>query len=158
MNSTFVRKLYEGIVQEGGRVFPQVKLEKLKPIPIKVISLESQTSFRILYKYVELLKLESIYPHPYFFERFIDVMVYELYLPDEIKAAGCEVMKHLGNLPELKDGWSNEQKRQTIEKVYRELSDPGHPVSMAMEKMKTVPEVRIIEGLDEYPPLLENNS
>lgn len=33
------------------------------------------------------------------------------------------------------------------EKVYKELSDPRHPVSVAMEKMKTVPEVRIIEGL-----------
>ena len=82
------------------------------------------------------------------FERLIDAMVYELYLPDEIKAAGCEVLKHLTNLPELKDGWSDKQKLQTIEKVYKELSDPRHPVSIAMEKMKTVPEVRIIEGLD----------
>jgi hypothetical protein len=32
--------------------------------------------------------------------------------------------------------------------VYQELSDPAHPVSIAIEKMKTVPEVRIIEGLD----------
>ena len=85
----------------------------------------------------------------------MNAMVYELYLPDEIKASGCEVLKHLTHLLELKDDWSDEQKWQTIEKVYKELSDPGHPVSMAMEKMKTVPEVRIIEGLDKF---LENNS
>jgi hypothetical protein len=30
----------------------------------------------------------------------------------------------------------------------KELSDPKHPVNIAMEKMKTVPEVRIIEGFD----------
>ncbi len=51
-------------------------------------------------------------------------------------------------LPELKDDWSDEKKLKVIDKVYKELSDPAHLVSIAMEKMKTVPEVRIIEGLN----------
>jgi hypothetical protein len=37
---------------------------------------------------------------------------------------------------------------KTIEKVYQKLSDPKHPVSIAMERQKTVKEVRIIEGLE----------
>ena len=74
-------------------------------------------------------------------------MVYELYLEEEIKSAGCEVVKHLTTLPELKEDWSDEKKLAVIEKVYKELSDPKHPVSTAMEKQKTVLEVRIIEGL-----------
>jgi adenine-specific DNA-methyltransferase len=82
------------------------------------------------------------------FNKIMNAIVYELYLPETIQASGCEVVKHLGKLPELKDDWSNEQKLKTIEKVYKELSNPSHPVSIAMEKMKTVPEVRIIEGLD----------
>lgn len=57
-------------------------------------------------------------------------------------------MKHLTALSELKDDWSDEKKMKAIEKAYRELSDPKHPVSIAIEKQKTVPEVRIIEGLD----------
>jgi hypothetical protein len=76
-------------------------------------------------------------------------MVYELYLPEEIKAADAEVLKHLIDLPELKDDWSDEQKIKTIEKVYQELSDPKHPLAIAMERQKTVKEVRIIEGLPE---------
>lgn len=36
LNSSYIRKIYENNVKEGGRVFPQVKLEKLKPLPIKV--------------------------------------------------------------------------------------------------------------------------
>ena len=75
-------------------------------------------------------------------------MVYELYFPDELKSAGCEVLKHLNNLPELKDDWSYEQKLATIEKVYKELSDPTHPASIAMNKMRDIPDVNIIEGLD----------
>ncbi len=80
------------------------------------------------------------------FERFIDAMVYELYFPDEIKAAGCEVLKYLGNLPELKDDWSDEQKLQTIENLHKEFSNPGHPVSVAMEKMQEIEDIKIIEG------------
>lgn len=49
--------------------------------------------------------------------------------------------------------WSDEnppdgraEKLKTIEKVYKELSNPNHPVSIAMEKMQEIEEVRIIEG------------
>jgi adenine-specific DNA-methyltransferase len=79
------------------------------------------------------------------FERLIDAMVYELYLPEEIKAGGAEVLKHLTNLPELKEG-EDEKNLKTIEKVYKELSDPKHPVSIAMQKMQEIEEVKIIEG------------
>lgn len=34
LNSSYIREKYEQAVREGGRVFPQVKLEKLKPLPI----------------------------------------------------------------------------------------------------------------------------
>ncbi len=73
-------------------------------------------------------------------------MVYELYLSNEISFANCEMLKHLVNLPELKCDWDDEKKLAVIEKVYKELSAPGHPVSIAMAKMQDVPEVRIIEG------------
>ena len=80
-----------------------------------------------------------------FFERLTDAMVYELYFPEEIKAGDAEVLKHLGNLPELKEG-QDEQNLKTIEKVYKELSDPKHPISAALLKLLTIEEVNIIEG------------
>lgn len=58
------------------------------------------------------------------------------------------MLKHLTNLLELKDDWRDEKKLEVIEKVYIDLSHPKHPVSIAMEKQKIVPEVRIIEELD----------
>ena len=36
LNSKYIRDVYEQNVKEGGRVFPQVKLEKLKPLPIVI--------------------------------------------------------------------------------------------------------------------------
>ncbi|MBI4645078.1 MAG: hypothetical protein HY738_00420 [Bacteroidia bacterium] len=56
------------------------------------------------------------------------------------------MQKHINNLPELKQEWSDKKKLQTIERVYKELSDPKHPVSVAMEKMQEVEEVKIIEN------------
>lgn len=83
-----------------------------------------------------------------FFELLMDAIVHELYFPEEIKAANAEVLKHLTGLPELKDDWSDKKKLEVIEKVYQELSNEKHPVAKAMSRQKTVPEVRIIEGLD----------
>ncbi len=83
-----------------------------------------------------------------FFEHIGDATVYENYFQEEFRDAGCEMLKHLANLPKIKEEWSDENKLKTIEYVYKELSDPKHPVSLALEKMKDIPEVRIIEGLD----------
>ena len=68
-----------------------------------------------------------------------------MYFPEAIQAGGCEVLKHLTNLPVLKKG-EEEKNLKTIEKVYKELSDPKHQVSIVMAKMREVDEVRIIEG------------
>lgn len=80
------------------------------------------------------------------FESVIDGMVYELYFSSEIKAADCDVLKNIAKLPEFKDDWNDEKKLHTIEKVYKELSDSKHPVSMAMAKMQGIPEIKLIEG------------
>ena len=42
LNSKYISDIYEHIVKEGGRVFPQVKLEKLKPLPIVIPTLEER--------------------------------------------------------------------------------------------------------------------
>jgi len=129
-----------------GSTFVETKIFHLLKFRIPV-----QTKFKhyIITLVDYIITCKQISNNSLFFERLLDSIVYELYLLDEFIPAGCEVLKHLINLPELKDDWSDEKKLKTIEKVYKELSDPAHPVSIAMEKMKNVSEVRIIEGLDE---------
>ena len=53
LNSQYLRNIYEQNVKEGGRVFPQVKLEKLKPLPIVIPTPEER-------KIVEDLVLQII--------------------------------------------------------------------------------------------------
>ena len=45
LNSKYFNYLYTQLTKETGRVFPQVKLSKVKQLPIKIISLEKQKPF-----------------------------------------------------------------------------------------------------------------
>ena len=117
--------------------------EYLKNIPIPKISFQRQKVFEIIIDFILALKENEV--DSQFFERLIDAMVYELYLPDEIKACAAEVMKYLDNLPELKEG-DDESNLITIESVYKELSDPKHPVSTSLLNLLTIEEINIIEG------------
>ncbi len=123
-----------------------ISVQALEPLLVFYPNEKEENLFNDIIDFILVLKKEN--KNTTFFERLIDAMVYELYFPDEIKAADAEVLKHLSHLPGLKDEWSEAQKLATIEKVYQELSNPAHPLAIATERMKTVPEVRIIEGLD----------
>ena len=135
--------------------FRQTTLAELRDIPIPIIDSEKQQAFICLVDYILFLytlkdedKINEYVPNSHLiqqFEEVLDAMVYELYLPAEIKVGGAEVLKHLNNLPELKEGL-DEQNLKTIEKVYKELSDPKHPISAALLKLLTIEEVNIIEG------------
>ena len=123
-----------------------IKPEQLRKVPIKLS--DKKDTFNYCCNYITTAKkYEKIFSD--FFEHLIDAMVYELYLPEEITAAGANVLCHLQNLPDIQpllEKGETEKALKTIEKVYKELSNPIHPVSVAMQKMQEIEEVKIIEG------------
>jgi hypothetical protein len=125
----------------GAEFTTAVAIENLSQLPIK-----SSNDTSPYCKIVDYILNNDLPSERIFFQRLIDCMVYELYFPKEIKSAGCEVIKHLSKLPELKTKWSNEQKLQIIKKTYIELSNPENPIGKAMHFMDTIKEVAIIEG------------
>lgn len=80
-----------------------------------------------------------------FFENLIFTIVYELYFPEEIKAAGKEILKYLGDLKPINDEMSEEEKLAIIQSEFERLYDPNHPVRFAIETLDSVEEVRIIK-------------
>lgn len=80
-----------------------------------------------------------------FFENLIFTIVYELYFPEEIKSAGKEILKHLGDLKPITDDMSEEKKLAIIQSEFERLYDPNHPVRFAIETLDSVEEVRIIK-------------
>ena len=145
LNSKLITWYFRVKANEFDDLFPQIKVTEFKELPIKTA--QNQKIYTIIVDYIMLLK--KVQNESVFFEQLINCMIYELYLPEQIKSAGCEVLKHLKNLQQLKEG-NNEATEQEnmkiIEKVQKELSDPKHPVSIAMFKMDTIEEIRIIEG------------
>ncbi len=141
LNSNLIGFYFKQKFSESDNVFPKAKIGQCRLLPIK--KTPQQIIFeKILNIIVTCIKKNIDFEY---FKSLIDYCVYEIYFPSQIQFAGCEVLKHLKHLPELKEECDDAKKLAIIGQVYHELSDPSHPVSIAMERMKEVEEVRIIE-------------
>lgn len=141
--SFYLKESYSTLGIDGGINFSVDMVENI-PLPPSI----EVNQLMLLSEYQMFLMNSSANPKALinFFDSLINAIIYELYFPEEIKTADCEILKNLTTLPELKEDWSDDKKVKTIEKVYKELSNPKHPACIALFKMDTVEEVRIIEG------------
>ena len=80
-----------------------------------------------------------------FFTALSNALIYELYFPEEIKSAGKEIIKHLGDLKPITDDMIEEKKLAILQSEFERLYDPNHPVRFAIETLDSVEEVRIIK-------------
>jgi hypothetical protein len=120
----------------------QISLSELRGMPIPLIPLSEQKPFITIINY--LLFLEEVNERTLFFERLLDAMVYELFLPEEINNSGCNVLIHLDDLMEITED-NNEQNAEIINKIYLKLSNPNHFIAAALLKLLNVNEVKLIE-------------
>lgn len=93
----------------------------------------------------KFIKNESLSIQLIFFDSVASAITYELYFPEEIKSAGKEILKHLGDLKPISDDMSEEEKLAIIQSEFERLYDPNHPVRFAIETLDSVEEVRIIK-------------
>ncbi|MBP7612330.1 MAG: Eco57I restriction-modification methylase domain-containing protein [Paludibacter sp.] len=127
----------------GGRL--EFKTLYMSKVPIPNINKKESVCFEIIIKYVTLLKKIERDLELKFYEHLLDGLIYELYFPEEIKSAGKEILKHLGNLNPINDEMSEEEKLAIIQSEFERLYDPNHPVRFAIETLDSVEEVRIIK-------------
>ena len=113
---------------------------------LPVIKPNAPASIRIeaLVDYVQLAKLLGQKLQSAYFDQLIDGLVYELYFPDELKAAGKDILRHLGELPPITDAQSSEEKLVVIQREFDRLYDPRHPVRNIIETLDSVEVVRTI--------------
>ncbi len=87
-----------------------------------------------------------------FYERLLNGLVYELYLPEELHEAGLHLfdlveaaqLPDLDALPAAKS--DPKQKLRLLREKFEELADLRHPLRAALQKLSTLDSVRIIEG------------
>lgn len=77
LNSSYIREKYEQAVREGGRVFPQVKLEKLKPLPIIIAETEIKQRIEELVR--NIINLKSSNSDSTMLEQELNEIVVNLY-------------------------------------------------------------------------------
>jgi hypothetical protein len=143
--SFWFSKYFNSLSMSGG--YFNVGTRELEAIPIGDLTKNKFIKeLSLMAEIMQFIKGEEENKYSRFFEGLINSMIYELYLSKEIESAGCEVLKHLANLKELKDDWSDAKKLAVVEEVYKELSNPKHPVSVAITKMQALEEVKVIEG------------
>jgi len=147
LNSTINAFLYAKFSQEGGRTFAEVKPNNVRKLFIPYSSEENQIVISLIVEYLlewnkhkEKNTVESK-----FFESVLDTIVFELFLEKEIKSAGKEILKHLGDLKPITEDMSEEKKLAIIQSEFERLYDPNHPVRFAIETLDSVEEVRIIK-------------
>lgn len=126
--------------------FPKILITDLKELPIVKPSVALREAIINYVDYTLLLvensKSDSI---QIFFDQIVNSLVYELYFPEEIRSAGKEILKHLGDLKPITDDMSEEEKLAIIQSEFERLYDPNHPVRFAIETLDSVEEVRIIK-------------
>ena len=133
-----------GAVQRGG--YFRFKTSYLKPFPLPSLSDAIIDALNIIVSYIEFIftapnKLPLVCKY---FDLIADFVVLELYFPTEIKAAGKEILMHLGNLIPITDTMTNEEKLAVIQTEFDRLYDPSHLVRNHLETLDSVEEVRII--------------
>ena len=87
LNSKYIKFIYNNLVRESGRVFPQIKLTHLRKLPFVVASAEMQNKISELAKTIIGLKQSNPTIDTSTFEHEIDILVYQLYnlTPEEIE-------------------------------------------------------------------------
>lgn len=142
-----------GVMTAGGAY--TLKHTTIQHLPI-VIAKDQKTLIEIV-DYVLILSKSGKNIILQFFEEVINSIIYELYFPSELKSAGKEIIKHLGDLkpitplrpvgasPKGEELMSEEEKLAIIQSEFERLYDPNHPVRNAIETLDSVEEVRIIK-------------
>jgi len=151
LNSNLIKFIYQQKMgTEIGRTFAEIKILYLRKLPVtnnivdtdKFVRLVDYIIFSKSYKQTKMNNIINL-----FFVQIIDVMVYELYFPELIKSHNCEIIKHLGGLPELTESMNDEEKMEIVKDVFNRLNAKDHPVRNNLEKMKNeIKEIKIVEG------------
>lgn len=118
----------------------------LENFPVPAISESAEKVLSRLARYILHLNNQNVKNvlTVKFIEQLIDSLVYELYFPNELKAAGKAIFPHLGELPPITDDMSDEEKLAIIKQPFDRLYDPRHPVRNIIETLDSVEVVRTI--------------
>ena len=149
----FINHSFHSLKMSGGYLNISPALIKQLPLPKKNNTINKKSIITFV-TYLEFITTDVSKDNNdklliAYFQQIIDGIVYEIYFPELLKKHNREIIKHLGELPELKEGMSDDEKLKICKAVFNRLDDKSHPVRNNLFYMNSIPEIRIIEGKDE---------
>lgn len=136
----YIRSL--GVTRNGG--YFEYKPMFVEKLPVPKLAPNKQTPYIQLVDYALHLKRTDLKLQSAYIEEIIDGLVFELYFPEELKAAGKELLKYLGELKPIDNNMSDEKKLAIIQSEFNRLYDPNHLVRNYLETLDSVEVVRTI--------------
>ena len=122
-----------------------IGVEKLRSFPLPKLDKNQTRKAETIVDYIKTMGLQKDKElEKSYWLQLADSLAYGLYFPEEIKAAGKEILPHLGELTPLTDEMNEEDKLAVIQLEFVRLYDPNHPVRNHLETLDSVEEVRII--------------
>ncbi|MCG7993201.1 MAG: N-6 DNA methylase [Candidatus Thiodiazotropha lotti] len=138
LNSELINWFYAKRFTNFSKLTVNLSKEYLSEIPIFQAVDEVQSQISCLVEYVLFIEPLDMSLYSAYFEQVINGLVYELYFPDEIKAADKEILPHLGSLTQISDDMAKEEKLAVIQRAFDRLYDPRHPVRNHLETLDSV--------------------
>jgi len=130
------------LIEKGQEEKHDISLQLLRRLPVPLTSYKEQTPFIRITQY--LLSITERNEQFLFYQRLLDLLVYELFFRDSFLAANCDFIGLLQDIPDISS--ENENDRSSIiEKVYKELSDPTHDIMSSSLKVLNVDVIKNIE-------------
>jgi hypothetical protein len=137
--------------------FPKIVLKETRDLPVPYASVEQEHATSILVEYLlwlhrEVLPNEELAASVSatllagYFDQWINALVYELFLPEALHAAGLRFFRlaQQARLPALATLKGKELAE--IQKLFETLYRPGHPLRQSLFALDSIEEIRIIEG------------
>ena len=142
LNSTFSFYYIKLVASALGNGSFRWKKLFVELIPIKIIDKRLQNLFSTIVDYIIYLKKQKKENYIIeFFERVIDIAVYELYFKEELHSKGFGILEVLeSELIPFDNSF------ETIERVYKKLSDKNHKVAYNVNFIDTLDIVKTIEN------------
>jgi len=166
LNSTAVEWFYGNISNRVRGGYLRAFSDYMKEIPIPAASDAQQATVEVLVDYLLYLN-RHLADHPEaattrdplmlaYWEQILNGLVYELYFPEELHAAGLRLFDLVGQNvgqtflsavpPKEADRNVCTTFLKTLRTKFEEVHDASHPLKVALQKLSTLDPVRIIEG------------
>ena len=137
--------------------FPKIVLKETRDLPVPSASDEQEAILSRLVDYLLWLHSEVLLSNELaastnatliagYFDQWINALVYELYLPNQLHGAGLYFFRlaEQAQLPALSAHKGNELAE--LQKLFEKLYRPDHPLRQGLFALDSIEEIRIIEG------------